>query len=180
MHLQRLGDDRADAHARIQRRVRVLEDHHHLAPDGPHLAPAELRDVLAVELHGAAGQRQQPHDAAGERGLPAAGLPHDADGLAGVHVEGDAVDRLDASDLLLEDDPPAHREVLLELADAQQRRAATGRHATVPIGVHESSSGTPQLTALASTSASQAPRGVPLTFTRPPPGVPPAARLPGP
>ena len=40
VHLERLGDDEADALARVQRRVRVLEDHHHLAPDRPHLARA--------------------------------------------------------------------------------------------------------------------------------------------
>ena len=37
--LHRLADDLADALARVQRRVGVLEDHLHLAAQRPHLAP---------------------------------------------------------------------------------------------------------------------------------------------
>ena len=37
------------------------------------------------------------------------------------HGEGDAVDRLDAADLLLEDDAAGNREVLLEVLDLEQR-----------------------------------------------------------
>ena len=33
VHLERLRDDEADALTRVQRRVRVLEDHHQLAPE---------------------------------------------------------------------------------------------------------------------------------------------------
>ena len=48
MH-ERVGDDRADALARVERRVRILEDHLHLAPQRAQRAPDELRDVAAVE-----------------------------------------------------------------------------------------------------------------------------------
>ena len=37
---QRQPDDLPDALARVQRRLRVLEDHLQLAPHGPQLAPA--------------------------------------------------------------------------------------------------------------------------------------------
>ena len=40
----------ADAHARVQRGVRVLEDHLHLAPQRPQLAPRQRGDVRALEL----------------------------------------------------------------------------------------------------------------------------------
>ena len=47
---ERLADDLADALARVQRRVRVLEDDLHLAPQRPHAARCdEVRDVLAFE-----------------------------------------------------------------------------------------------------------------------------------
>ena len=39
VHLERLADDEADALAGVERCVRVLEDHHHLAPHRPHLRP---------------------------------------------------------------------------------------------------------------------------------------------
>ena len=33
---QRLGDDVADGHPRVERRVRILEDHVHVPPQRPH------------------------------------------------------------------------------------------------------------------------------------------------
>ena len=47
---ERLGDDRADRLARVQRRVRVLEDHLHLAPQRLQLARRlSVDDLLALE-----------------------------------------------------------------------------------------------------------------------------------
>ena len=57
-HRQR--DARADPLARVQRRVRVLEDHLHVAPDRPQRRAAERRDVAPVELDGARGQVGEP------------------------------------------------------------------------------------------------------------------------
>ena len=55
--------------------------------------------------------------------------------LAGAHLERHAVDRLDATDLLLEDDPAADREMLDDVRQAQDRLAAgrrlIGRHPIV-------------------------------------------------
>ena len=45
----RLADDLPAGHARVERRVRVLEDDVHLAPERPQLAAREVRDVGAVE-----------------------------------------------------------------------------------------------------------------------------------
>ena len=127
VHLERLGDDEADALARVQRRVRVLEDHHHLAPDRPHLRAREVRDVAPVEDDLAAGRVEQAHDAARHRRLAAAGLADDAERLALVDGEGDAVDGLDGADLLLEDDPARDREVLLQVLDDEQLVARARR-----------------------------------------------------
>ena len=47
VHLERLRDDEADPLARVQRRVRVLEDHHHLAPD---TAASRARESFVMSL----------------------------------------------------------------------------------------------------------------------------------
>ena len=49
MNLKRLGDDLADGHARVQARVRVLEDELHVAPVRLQIASLETERVLAVE-----------------------------------------------------------------------------------------------------------------------------------
>ena len=46
---ERVADDLADPLARVERGVRVLEDHLHLAPERAQLPPRERRDVGAVE-----------------------------------------------------------------------------------------------------------------------------------
>src|SRR6185436_17217106 len=66
VHLERLGDDLADGHARVERRIRVLEDHLHLAPHAAQLARRERRDVDALEPDAAARRPlEQQHAAAG-------------------------------------------------------------------------------------------------------------------
>ncbi len=120
VHLQRLGDDEADALARVQRRVRVLEDHHHLAAERAHLRAREIGDVVAAELDRAAGRIEQLHDAARHRRLATARLADDAERLALAHGERNAVDRLHRGDFFLEDDPACDWEVLLEILDDEE------------------------------------------------------------
>ena len=43
--LDRLGDDLADSHARIQRRVGILKNHLHVLPRAAQLRAGQLRDV---------------------------------------------------------------------------------------------------------------------------------------
>src|SRR5262249_25477386 len=94
----RLGDLLADREDGVQRGHRLLEDHRDLfAADLPHLRGGQAEEVLAVvddlALHDAAGRlRDEPHDA--ERGdrLAGARLADDAERLALVDVEADAVD----------------------------------------------------------------------------------------
>ena len=128
VHLERLGDDEADALARVQRRVRVLEDHHHLAPVRTHLGAGQARDVAAVEDDPAGRRIEEAHDAARHRRLAAAGLADDAERLALADREGDAVDGLHRGDLLLEDDSARDGEVLLQVLDDEELVAA---HAAV-------------------------------------------------
>ena len=48
---ERLLDDVAGAHPRIERRVRILEDHLHVAARSPHPLGRVGQDVLAAEPH---------------------------------------------------------------------------------------------------------------------------------
>ena len=118
-----LADDRPDGLARVQRRVRVLEDHLELAPQGLELPAREIGDLLAIDLDAAARGVEQASQQPRGRGLAAAGLTDDSERLAALHLEGQAVHRANGSNLLLEDDPRGDREVLDEVADLDQRLA---------------------------------------------------------
>src|SRR4029079_18192136 len=109
----RLLDDVADRHPRIERRVRILEHDLHLAPHPAQVLAAERRQLLAVEEHGAAGRLGQLEDAIAGRRLARAGLADDAERLAWSDLEADVVDRLDVVDRALDQEAPPDREVLL-------------------------------------------------------------------
>ena len=49
VHLDRLGDNVAHLHARVQRAVGILEDHLHAPAQRDQLAPRHAGDVLAIE-----------------------------------------------------------------------------------------------------------------------------------
>jgi len=84
---QRQAQDVVHALARGERRVRVLEDHLHLPPDGTQLPVAQVRDVLAVEEDAPSRGRHEAKDQPGERGLAAPALAHQAESLAFVNGE---------------------------------------------------------------------------------------------
>src|SRR4051812_963470 len=124
--LERVGDDRADGLARVERRVRVLEDHLDLAPERLQLLAREARDVAALVLDRAARRVEQAGDEARRGALAAAGLPHDPERLALGDVERDAVDRVHGTDLALDHDAARDREVLDEILYAYERLAHAG------------------------------------------------------
>src|SRR5438046_429353 len=74
MHLERLADDVADGHARVERRVRILEDHLHPAAHAAHLFAGERGELGAIELHRSRGGLVKLEDRASGRRLAAAGL----------------------------------------------------------------------------------------------------------
>ena len=92
---------------------------------------AEIADDVLVMY--AATVVEQAHDAARHRRLAAAGLADDADGLALLHGEADAVDRLHRGDLLLEDDPAGDREMLLDVVDDEEVVARHPRRGRVRV-----------------------------------------------
>ncbi len=126
MDLHRLGDDRADRHARVERGVRVLEDHLHVAAHLAHVARVQLRQVLALELHLAGGRLVELQDGAARRALAAAGFADQSERLALLDGEGDTVHGLHRADLALHDDAAREREVHDEVIDLKERFAKPG------------------------------------------------------
>ena len=74
-------------HPRVERGVRVLEDHLQRAAAG-----RGVGHRLAAEQDPAGVDGRQADRGAGQRGLAGAGLAHQADDLAGRHGQADAVD----------------------------------------------------------------------------------------
>ena len=95
---QRLADDVADAQARVQRGVGVLEDDLQLAAPGPHLLAREAVDALAVDADLARSRVDQLQDRFPRGRLAATALADQTQRLALGDVEGDAVDRMDLPD----------------------------------------------------------------------------------
>ena len=86
---QRLGDDVAHRHARVQRRVRVLEDDLHArGASAASDAACSVGDVAALEDDLPGRRLDELHHRAPERRLAAAGLAHDAERLAAPHGRG--------------------------------------------------------------------------------------------
>ena len=123
VELQRVADDLADALARVQRRVGVLEDHLHLAPQRPQLALAQLGELGAAEAHRPRGRGEQLEHRARQGRLAATRLADEADRLALLDAERDAVDGAHRADLAVDEDPGLDREVLDEVGDLEQRLA---------------------------------------------------------
>jgi hypothetical protein len=72
VHGQRLTDDLPDRQPRIERGVRILEDHLQVTPERPERAIVQAGQFGAVQLDAARGGLFQPHEQPGDRGLAAA------------------------------------------------------------------------------------------------------------
>src|SRR5690606_29504086 len=89
-----------------------------------HLALALGKEILALEADGAADDLagrlgDEPDDRHGRDALAAAGFADDAEGLALIQGEADAVDRLDRA--------PAGEKMRPEIADIQKGRGGQRR-----------------------------------------------------
>ena len=137
------GNRRSDAHARVQRRKRVLE--HHLDARGALAAASHDRHARDMRRSGC--RRQDAGDDAAERRLPATGFAHKPEDLARIDRQRHAVERVNrprldraaerCSDLFPE--RQARRELLRDVLDLDKRAhrdsAASGwwqRKARVP------------------------------------------------
>ena len=94
MDQQRVEELIVHDHAGVKRGGGVLEHDGH---DAAHLLAEvgrALGDVLALEVDLAGRRRLKAAHDVGGSGLAAAGLAHDADGLAGHELDGDVIDRV--------------------------------------------------------------------------------------
>ena len=92
MDIERLSDDVFHRHSGIQRGVRILEHHLHFL--------AKSVDILvcyklSVKIKLAAGRLVKAKECTADRCLAAAGLSHQSQRLAGLDVEGHAVNRFE-------------------------------------------------------------------------------------
>ena len=117
---QRLADDVAGGHARIERRIRVLIDHLHLFAVGKHPRRVEVGDVGAVHKNAAAGRLQQLEQRATHRRLAAARLAHQPQRLAALDRERHAGDRIDVA-AHPRQQSAVDGKVFFQLADLDQR-----------------------------------------------------------
>ena len=117
---QRLADAARDRRPRVERRVRVLEDDLHVAPDVAQLLRVERDDVAAHELDAATRRVDEPEHDAGDGRLARTALAHEPQRLAGADAEVDAVDGVDAAGHTLEQ-AGVHGEVLAQAARLEQQ-----------------------------------------------------------
>ncbi len=89
MHLERLADQVPGVQARVERRVRILEDHLDVAPHRAHLLGRHVGDVLAGQADRAGARLHQLHQQA-----PGGRLAHQRQRLAGAQIERHALDRV--------------------------------------------------------------------------------------
>jgi len=66
------ADDRPDIVSRVQRGVRILEDHLDIATQRPHGPRAQLRDIRSIEIDAAARRIEQLGHQLAHSGLSAA------------------------------------------------------------------------------------------------------------
>jgi len=76
-----------DFHARVERRVRILEDHLNSTAELLQGLTAHFRQVDAIKKNFALGRILEPDKHAAERGLATAAFAHETYDLAGRHDE---------------------------------------------------------------------------------------------
>ncbi len=99
MHDQRLADDVAHGHARVQGGIGVLEDHLHPAAHLPQRFALQLGQVLALKVDLTSRRAIELQDGPSGRRLATARFAHQAQGLALQDVKANAIHRLDGADL---------------------------------------------------------------------------------
>jgi hypothetical protein len=84
---QGLGDDFADAYARIQGSERVLENHLHLAALSAQGFSGEMQEIVAFEKNCAVVRLDQAEKHAGECSFAATAFADDGEGFTGLDEE---------------------------------------------------------------------------------------------
>src|SRR5215831_19226106 len=118
--LERLRDDAAHAHPRIERAEGILEDDLHALPRFPQLVGSEPHEVPSLEADMARAGLDETQDQSTCRRLATARLAHETQGLPRLEDEAHAVHRPD--DLTVTGQPlAAHVEMLGEAARLEER-----------------------------------------------------------
>src|SRR3954447_1640494 len=120
MQLERVADDLPDALPGVERRVWVLEDHLDLAANRLEVFAREAYKFLALVLHRPRRGPQELDDRSAERGLTAAGLADQAQGLPLAEDQADVVDGVDRRHLAFDQEAGLDREALDEMADLEE------------------------------------------------------------
>ena len=125
---QRLGDDVAGRHARVERRHRILEDDAHVAAQRAARGGVELAGVATEHDDAPRVGGGQLEDLQQRRRLAAARLADEPERLALADVEADPVDGVHGPDAALEDRALVQREAALECVDLEHDGALVARH----------------------------------------------------
>jgi hypothetical protein len=92
---ERLGEDVFDAEAWVEGAEGILKDDLHVAAEGAEFGAGCGKDIGAIEMNTAGGGLDEAEDEATESAFAGAGFADEAEGFAGVNVEGDVVDGAD-------------------------------------------------------------------------------------
>ena len=98
---QSFGDDLGHGHARRQGTIGVLEYDLHIGAQRPHLVLVQRVDVT-VQKADAPFRADQAHDCQRQRGFARPAFADNAKRLAGAHLQGRGIDRLDMTHRALE------------------------------------------------------------------------------
>ena len=127
--IERLPDDRAHAHARVQRRIRILKHDLKMPARAAQARAADSArtsrslNVISPEVGSISRRMHRPVVV-----LPAAGFADQPERLAGLNVKRDVVDGAHGG--AAPEAAPACRELLHEVTDLKQRRHEEVRVAT--------------------------------------------------
>ena len=114
-----LGDDLADAQARVERSERVLEHHLHVPAHGAQPLPLETDQFAATEADAARRRHDQLEQRLADGRLAAARFADQRQRTAGRDVQRHAVDRAHVADRSLQD-ATADREMYLEVGNLEK------------------------------------------------------------
>ncbi|MPM08771.1 hypothetical protein SDC9_55087 [bioreactor metagenome] len=124
--LQRLGHLRGQPPVGIERGKGVLKHHLHVAPRPAQPLGAEGADLVCPQSDLAAGRLDQAQDRATAGRFATAAFAHQREGLAGLQIEGDILDRMNIGDRPAQN-PALDRKTRRQLLHRQERRAHARR-----------------------------------------------------
>jgi hypothetical protein len=104
-------------HARIERGVRILENHLEIRAGAAEFPALEPIQIPAFQDDTAGSRGNQLEDGAAERGFSAARFADEAEHFPFPQREGNAIDGLDRSDTALEDESALDRKMRSDVVD---------------------------------------------------------------